>query len=481
MKNRLWKVMAAGAATITVPLVAALPAGATPPTGYGFDGTPHIIVGGGSDTTYKMQLLLSELYNEASLAAGCSVSTSVGASLNSCILTGSPETNDLGNWQHDTVAQANPVGSSAGIASMNGFSSGSAVTYPGTANPVPAIAGYTATVGPNADFARSSRGPKTTGGNAVGGNELAVDTFWGFAQDGIEVALFDSSGDPNNRPSQVEGLSTAGNQLFTADDLFHIYNCDYTEWNDIPAMAGIPLSTNGPIVPWSMNTNAGTYASFHDWIKANVTIVIPSGWTMNAQSCVRKLANGATPLENDIKPLVNDPVALSGAAASVDNPANWIWWGSFGVFNGYPFTRKITRAGVAVEAQPAPVKNIKPSTANVLANTYPIGRTVYHVTRNVDADCPQTVVGTCDFSGNPGPVISGTNTDLNVTGPSGGVGGSVREYTRFLCRIATTKHKADPFSGTNNFTEITQRINKAGFQIVPAALRTSGSRCKVTT
>ncbi len=108
-------------------------------------------------------------------------------------------------------------------------------------------------------------------------------------------------------------------------------------------------------------------------------------------------------IENDIKPIVNSPASpLSTAASSVNNPANWIWWGSFGAFSAYPATSKTVRSGTTVTAIAAPVNGVLPSTSGIIANTYPIGRTLYHVTRKNDADCPKTS-GTCNFTGEPGP------------------------------------------------------------------------------
>ena len=55
----------------------------------------------------------------------------------------------------------------------------------------------------------------------------------------------------------------------------------------------------------------------------------------------------APPL-NDIKPLAADPANLPCAGAraarrpSVNDPANWIWWGSFGVFSAFPYTSSTT-------------------------------------------------------------------------------------------------------------------------------------------
>ena len=86
----------------------------------------------------------------------------------------------------------------------------------------------------------------------------------------------------------------------------------------------------------------------------------------------------------------------------------------------------------------------------------------------------------CNFPGNPGPTIPATGgTDLNITGGTSGVSGAIREYTRFLCRGSAAQHGLNPYSGINNFSEITTRINNAGFTVVPSALRTSGSRCQV--
>ncbi len=116
--KKLWKwagVLGA-AALVGCPRWRRLPAGAAP-SGYGFDNTPHVIVGGGSDTTYRAQISLSDLYN---YSTGCTTTTAVGADARPVRRRARTPTS-LGNHQHDTVAQANPVGSGAGIASLNGF------------------------------------------------------------------------------------------------------------------------------------------------------------------------------------------------------------------------------------------------------------------------------------------------------------------------------------------------------------------------
>ena len=456
--------LAAGVATMSVP------AGALVPTGYGFDGNAHIIVGGGSDTTYRAMVGLTDLYNGS---PGCPSTTAVGSTLNTCAADPANGTNTQGNFQHDTVAQANPVGSGAGIASLNGF--GGAV-YNGTVNN-----------GVNVDFARSSRGPARTGGKISGGDELSGDTFWGYSQDGVEVMSFESRG------AQIQG---AGGSALTPAELYHIWNCDYTTWSQVPSLGIAPGSaTDGPIVPWGLNSSSGTFGTFNSYLISQGGA--PANWTVDGQACDRKLtATNNYAFENDIKPLFND----AGAAitdtdySSVNNPNNWIWFGSYGVLNAFSYTSNYTYplvTGNLWNAIPLPINGILPSSSKILANTYPIGRTLYHVTKNTDADCPQAggVTGSagtpgaaCDFTNNPGPTLpSGTGTDLNVTGGTSGISGAVREFTRWLCRSGSAAQAIDPYTGKNYSPEITTALNNSGFTVVPVALRTSGSACQVLT
>jgi hypothetical protein len=478
--RKLWKwAAAAGVAVVIASVAGVTPAFADPPTGYGFDDQPHVVVAGGSDTTYKAMLGLTELYMNTSIG-GCQHVTTVGPDLNKCSPTGSPETNsNLANYQGDTFANANPTGSSAGIGSLNG-NVASSTSDAGAVHPVNITcpnSTVVTTTGPNVDFARSSRGPKTSGGaSRCSGNELDIDTFWGYGEDGIEVAAFTGT-----RGAELQGV---GGGAFTATQLFHIWNCDggtgaggRMKWSDlIPSIAGQPRG-DALVEPWGVNASAGTFSSFQSFIQNNASGV-PAGWSPDGQSCDRKLASGLFPLENDIKqPILNGP-ALSTDPSSPDNPENWIHWGSFGVLSASPFLNSITVSARTFTYTPAPINGILPSSAGIIGLTYPIGRTVYHVTLKRDADCVKTG-SACDFPGHPGPAIATGGNDLNVTGGTGGVSGAIREYTRFLCRGSSAQHAKNPFTGTNNFSEITTRINLGGFTVVPASLRTSGSRCQV--
>jgi hypothetical protein len=681
----------------------ASPAGATPPTGYGFDNTAHIIVAGGSDTTWNAQLLLQYLWEGS---PSCAATTAVGPSLNECVANANPETNTLGNYQRDTVAQAYPVGSTAGIASLNGFGTGTA--YAGTTRGVSrtvtdavtnatttvtsATAAFTANdvnrevvgtnippgdsiasvtnattavltaaatgsatggltiIVQNVDFGRSSRAARTgsNGQCGTGGSELVCDTFWGFAEDGVEVGGFNVAGtgqgsllntavprisvtdgtttlnSPNissptaaftasdvgkaitgtNIPSQAPtatppvpngttiisvtdatdavmsqnatGAATGtasfviGTQ-FTPLDMYNIWNCSVTTWGSVTDLSGLGLNAAAPIVPFGMQSSSGTEATFQGFLASAGG---NSAFNIDAGACVRPqigivTGSGATPtypFENDIKPIINQVNAsrsvadgvengtttvtsatanftgadvnqtISGAGIPADtvissvtnsttvvisnaatqtatgvaltiggiapatdtnsrnNPNNWLWWSSFGILSTFPFTSSFTvppTTGTNYAIIAAPVSGTLPSTSGVGTNTYPFGRTLYHVTLKADADCPLSA-GVCNFlqTVNPGPAIgtgavaclngvTGSICDLQVVGATGGVGGAVREYTRFLCRSGTARQATDPLQGKNYSAEIGSQINKAGFTSVPSALRSPGSNCAV--
>jgi len=557
-------------------------AGATPgPSGYGFDGTAHTFVGGGSDTTWKIMLSLSTDYN---IAPGCANTPPnplpISPVLDVCS-SPVPTVNSLGNFDHDTSAQAYPTGSSIGIEALNqdhGGVSSAACTSGGVAvsealDPAPCgptsaarfasdgattdasatvtstaaafanpgdvgkpIRGETAipsgavitavgcspapctsttatmssaangtktgvvleigSSGPSLSYARSSRGNKTSGGNCVGGVELTCDTFWGFAQDGIEVSAFNDS-------------FCLGN--FTSADLLSIWNGTTKTWG---ALAALDAGTNAlcvagragtdPIIPWGMNTGSGTFGTFQGFIGATSPVPSSPGVDQGLHDSTSNF-----PFENDIKPIVNDvtangiPAPVSGAACAAGvptaaaltspcNPDNWLWWGSFGVFKAFPYESSfsgITHAALSVNGR-------VPSSSNILANTYSYGRTLYHVTKKADADCAKTAAA-CDFTGNPGPAIgtgavaclgggTGANCDLNVTGAPGaaGVSGAVREFTRWLCRPNGADQAIDPFTGVNYDTVITSDIAGSGFTKVPATLLTGGAaatRCHVVS
>jgi hypothetical protein len=451
----------------------AAPAGAQPPAGYGFDGTSHHIVGGGSDTTYIAQLNLTDLWLKGALgSSGCDNNTGAKGPyplMNSCTASAAPATNSLGNYQHDSVSQATPTGSGAGIASLNNFPAG--ISYAGAANgqgtqagpdcvTQPAVAQDCGTGPVNVDFARSSRAPSTSGGSCAlsGGNELACDTFWGIGSDGVTVVGF------NRRGTQLNGDVTG----LTATEIFHIWNCDFHFWSDVPSLGIAAGSVNdGPIVPWGLNSSSGTYGTFNSYVIASGGA--PAGWNVDGQACDHHLspANGGIyPFENDIKPILNDVQAngiansygqtvacgpgltadanntytgpaspLTNEAPDLCHPDNFVWFGSFGVFSAFPYTAGFQPAGygtleaVHFAAQILTTGIVSPpSSANILAATWPIFRILYHVTRKVDADCPVAAGAApfgrpCNFANNIGKDASGGATAR--PGPAIGTGASV--------------------------------------------------------
>ena len=618
--RKLWKLAAAASAAAVVATMGAGAAGAitAPPAGYGFDGHPDVIVAGGSDTTAKMMLTLSDLWNASAVNNGCHHSQNTTATTvttiandpnpnavfqNACDQTDEPF--NLANYDGDTLADANPTGSGAGRAALEGTNGGH---YEGTVNtlsnpgrtdtavifhansataqddsittadtgklittsdshvPSPVYvgtilpntpAGHTSfmlsasqsaqkddpynnssdspaesitvsrygclpvgpTGGPVPDIGRSS---SVAGGNtnctnsaSASTSELGGTTFWGYAHDSVEVYGFNVNGTGNG--TKLNSLTNlTPNQL---DDIWSDHDgtnngpaCPgsttkhYMTWGQLDATQWPPADPYfaAPIVPWKMNTGSGTYATFRDYIRNNTSpkdaAFDPSSNSLDP--CARTLDIGTTSvsppndgttngsafaLENDVKPLLQTPglqgSSLSSTPSSANNPQNWVHWASFGVYSAFQYTSAETISGTSYQAVAAAIGGILPSTS--LASTYPIQRILWSVTRKGDADCPGVIssgVRTCDFTGQPGPVIgAGPTTDLNVTGASSGPGGAVREFTRWLCRSGAAQQGLDPYTGKNYDTLISSAITGAGFTIVPAASRTAGSRCDVVT
>jgi len=392
-------------------------AGATPPPSTGFDDLPDVVVGGGSDTTYLISGDLTLLYNRS---PGCPIVTSSSdANKGKCQPAAAPGAGPFADWDRDAFVEATPTGSSAGVRAL-----------------LPAGPQYN----PPIDYARSSRGPE--------GAELTNLTFWGYAQDGIAVYSF--------------GTRLAGN-FVSGVDLYNIYNCTTTNWNQIPGYTGAA----GPIFPYGINPSAGTYASFRDYLR---TVSGNAAFEPNAQPCVRKVAgadgiNGNADdvyaFENDLKIQLNDagPDNVENTADDDDN--NKITWSSASII-GFSFLRQ--------SGSPWRIQGIAPDPGTIFLQTYPINRTVNHVTRNTDADCRD-----------PGTAGACTNTGPEVFGADTGKGGAVREFTRFLCRTSNTQHLTNPVTGIGYKSEINGIISSNGFTQVPTSLRTPGYACRVQT
>ena len=500
-------------------MLPAISAAAAPPPGSGWDSNPDIAVGGGSDTTYLVSQRLEALYNAAPgcdvekanvtnkgkcAAANVAIGAITTAALTSnvatittsnvngyyiglsvtvaglgapydgtFIVTGVPTTTSFtyavtsaniasaavtgtatpgadtavtnGNYDHDLMVSATPAGSGAGINAL--LATGKQYN--------PAIS-----------YARSSRGPS--------GTEASETTFWGYARDGIAVNTFGSR---------------AGYR-FTQANLKDIYQCVKTDWSqfnspgpdgvtgtadDTPGAGQVAVLAPGTIIPWDMNSQSGTSATFKTYL---------GGITFGA--CVRKLTSGIAPFENDVKPLLADrgPDGTFGTADDDEN--NFIWWMSYGNYSKYPFTVNgcadavgtytvasgVCTGGTTISGNLVRVDGSLPSNGTISGNTYAILRSLYQVTKNTDADCRAVAgsVGACD------------NVADEVSGATSGPGGAVRQFTKWLC----TPTNGAQNSVTGNFarTEIVAALNTEGFQQLNPAivgLRSPGYACEVKT
>ena len=271
----------------------------------GWDDANDRVVGTGSDTTYPFMQRAELLFNQGT---GCDTDNASPAAspaaynLGKC-LTGVSQTatNTQGNWDHDVFASTYPTGSSAGVTALkNG----------------------------QVDYARSSRGPKSSGESAL--------NFWAFGKDGLIMVTYGNRTPGNLTTAQIQG----------------IYNCTITDWSSIDGQAA------GTIEPVGMQASAGTKAVFDSYL----------GFDANSGACKKSLSSGAYPFENDLKPLVAD----AGITAN-----NAIWWMSAAAYKAFSYQRQ-TAQSWTVEG--------KAATAGTIANnTYPITRFVYHVTKKTDA------------------------------------------------------------------------------------------------
>lgn len=404
-------------------------ASASEPPDTGWDQNPDIVVGGGSDTTYNVMQRLEVLYNGA---PGCNIDKGETVTKGKCIdPTATPTGVTNGNYDHDLFVGASPTGSSAGVDALRtGFNQ-----Y------VPAI-----------DYARSS-----SSGNAA---RLADLTYWGYAKDAIAVVTF----------------GTRTNLCVSQAQLQGIYSLAITNWNQLTDCNGAAYAS-APIIPWAMNSASGTNASFNSYIA-------PVSTATNGRKLVPvSPAAAVAPFENDVKPLLADPGPDLVLGNADDDENNYIWWISYAAHLRYPYVKNgctdggvynvsagtcatgtVVASNLAKVGATAPTA-VLPSATTINNNSYPITRTIYHVTRNVDADCVGASGSTCGT----GPEVVGADT---------GKRGAVREFTEWLCRATNAQQTVNPVTGQGYRTEILGAINAEGFQQAPL---TNGYRCAVQT
>ena len=270
-------------------------AAAAPPN-TGWDDINDVITGSGSDTTYNFMQRAELVYNQA---AGCDTVNTSNTPLHAqCLTTGQTATEIRGNWDHDMAVSVFPTGSGAGVSALQQD---------------------------RVDYARSSRGPRTSGDSGT--------NFWAFGKDGVAVvSLTPRAGLNNLSKAQIQG----------------IYNCTITNFSQLGQPAGV-------IEPVGLNPSSGTKATFDAYL----------GFDANNGSCVKKLSNGTFPFENDVKPVLADPGI---------NENNAIWWMSYAEFSSFSYKRG--------SATVISVDGSSPTAGTIANNSYPITRFIYHVTKN---------------------------------------------------------------------------------------------------
>ncbi|NDB18797.1 MAG: hypothetical protein EB027_06005, partial [Actinobacteria bacterium] len=172
-------------AVLAVTALAASPAIAELVGAGDIDGTPRVMLSGGSDTTYAMQVRLGTIYNEAPGCYQTILSGAATSNFGKCLAAdgktpvSAPALSDsIVNPQHDTMVELFPIGSGNGIKQLldGGVTPG-----------VPALA-----------FARSSRA-------LAAGNETKYLNSTAYAADGISWFHFTKI---DNKASSHAALKT---------------------------------------------------------------------------------------------------------------------------------------------------------------------------------------------------------------------------------------------------------------------------------
>ncbi|MFD7413361.1 PstS family phosphate ABC transporter substrate-binding protein [Kitasatospora purpeofusca] len=184
-------------------------------------------------------------------------------------------------------------------------------------------------------FARSSRAPQAT--------DQATDLFVAFAKDAVSVATTTTG---SNAPTN---LSKA--------DLVNIYNCTYTNWNQIPGYTG----AGGTIKPFLPQVGSGTRSFFLSVLGL-----------ANGGACV--LVNPTVQENQGTDPVLNDPNAIVPYSA-----AHYIGQ----VYNGHG-----SGSDAAGALTIRSIDGISPiDTTNTLAKAFTdttFGRVVYNVVREAN-------------------------------------------------------------------------------------------------
>jgi hypothetical protein len=314
----------------------------------------------GSDTTYFLLNDLALLYNESEGCFQTSVAlpmTPTSPRQNQCLGATTPESNATTaqnnavrteNYDHDTVINLFPQGSSAGrrqLCAQLGAPSGTRDSR------VPPV-----------DIARSSSGPgegfQCTGANAtINGTQLypggqRVLRFIAFARDALTWAKW-------NTPT---GASTAVTNL-TQAQLNGIYvTCTITNWNQVGG-------GNAPIRVWTAISASGSRASWDTFVGGNSETCIPAAYKDGNQSNGERVIREhfAAPVEEAVGEDCSNPASVLCGA----DEGNSILMFGTGPWNTSP--------GQAQNSILGSVNGVTPTGANIIDGSFPFTRLLYNV------------------------------------------------------------------------------------------------------
>ncbi|MGF1430143.1 substrate-binding domain-containing protein [Kitasatospora sp. LaBMicrA B282] len=264
------------------------------------------IVGTGSDTIQAVLNQFSTDYNASLTAAGD---------------TTSPR---LYSWDATPSGNITPKTGASSIARPNGSGAGISALNNNTNTTV--------------DFARASRGPQST--------DPSTDDFVAFAKDGVSWAGNTNGNAPAN-------LTTA--------DLYGIYTCSITNWNQITDVSGY-TGPNATIDAYIPQLNSGTRAFFLQ--------AIGGGTTVTPGSCVESY----TPEENE-------------GTDSVFSDVNSVFPYSAAHYIGQTVGGHTTSTDAPGNLTLRSVDGVNPIASNALNPTFTAsnyGRTVYNVVRDAE-------------------------------------------------------------------------------------------------
>ena len=410
--RRALKVGGATAVGLGLVLGAMAPAGAGDfSTGQSPNKVVNVVLGTGSDTTYKVMSDLSDFYNRT---PGCETETNQDkqggyrcADFNLSNNTTNGTTPgpagtkpwkiseiDAGyfgqgtidafgirraNADHDFIVNLYPVGSSSGVTALAGSNVDLPLTNSFLNTPDP-------TDNPNraVDFARSSRRPRTTDVDGL--------LFHAYAKDAVVPVTWGSGpNNPDGTGTYAPGDPADGLTNISRTMLQNIYvTCSVTTWGaaKTPPQPG----NTQPIIVWAAQFGSGTQPSYTE-------LLLAGG---NDQNCIGSdqknsaIADGERVIfENDATPILNstdndcevrDPSTGNGINGS--NPAgpgnsceDWsIFIYSLGRLQQNGFQQTIR--GVPAAIGGLSVDGVAPSEANVVSGAFPGSRDIFNVIRH---------------------------------------------------------------------------------------------------